>query len=284
MPRVELRGGELDGLSLHYLVEGGGGQPVILVHGLGGFAEYWRETIPALAVRSTVYALDLPGFGRSAKPRVPYGPIYLAGALRAFMESLGIGQASIVGHSLGGAVAVTFALMHPLRIDRLALLGAVVPGFTYRLSWLPRLALVPGLGEALAACRSPRAVKACLARCFYAPSRAELDFLVDSFSAERMNAAARAAVLACARGLRTECVERRADYQRALATLEMPVLMIHGRQDRVVPATHCAEVTSGLPRATVRWIDRCGHFPHLEHPSLVNGWLDEFLAGRTAPR
>jgi pimeloyl-ACP methyl ester carboxylesterase len=284
MPRVELRGGEFDGTALHYLVEGGGGPAVVLVHGLGGFAEYWRETIPALAARTTVYALDLPGFGRSAKPPAPYGPMYLASALRAFMDTVGIGQASVVGHSLGATVAVTLALLHPLRVERLALLGAVVPGFTYRLAWLPRLALLPGVGEVLATCRSARLVKACIARCFYAPSRADVDFLVDSFADERLSPAARAAVLECARRLQNECSQRHADYQRALATLEAPVLLIHGRQDPVVPAAHCAEAAAGLPRATVRWVDRCGHFPHLEHPSVVNGWLDEFLAGRTAPR
>src|SRR5438552_17469026 len=71
MPELRLRGGEVDGLDLHYLVEGRG-PAVVLVHGLGGFAESWRHTLRGLAARTTVYALDLPGFGASAKPRTRY--------------------------------------------------------------------------------------------------------------------------------------------------------------------------------------------------------------------
>src|SRR5438309_2015893 len=137
MPELELRGGEVDGLSLHYVVEGRG-PAVILVHGLGGFAESWRHNIPALVGRATVYAVDLPGFGRSAKPRGRYGLDYFARALHGFMETLGIEQASLVGHSLGGAACLTYALTHPTRVDRLALIGALVPGFSYRLSWRGR--------------------------------------------------------------------------------------------------------------------------------------------------
>src|SRR2546428_5222763 len=71
MPELQLRGGEVDGLRLNYVVEGRG-PAVILVHGLGGFAESWRHNIRPLAGRATVYALDLPGFGDSAKPRTRY--------------------------------------------------------------------------------------------------------------------------------------------------------------------------------------------------------------------
>src|SRR2546422_742701 len=73
MPELRLRGGEVDGLDLHYLVEGRG-PAVVLVHGLGGFAESWRHTLRGLAARTTVYALDLPGFGASAKPRTRAAP------------------------------------------------------------------------------------------------------------------------------------------------------------------------------------------------------------------
>src|SRR2546422_9468247 len=127
MPELRLRGGEVDGLDLHYLVEGRG-PAVVLVHGLGGFAESWRHTLRGLAARTTVYALDLPGFGASAKPRTRYRLPYFAGALHGFMEALGIQGASLVGHSLGAAVAVTYAVTHPARGDRLAPRGGGRPG------------------------------------------------------------------------------------------------------------------------------------------------------------
>src|SRR5437773_4459871 len=99
MPELRLRGGEVDGLDLHYIVAGRG-PAVVLVHGLGGFAESWRHTTRALADRTTVYALDLPGFGASAKPPARYRLSYFASALHGFMEVLGIREASLVGHSL----------------------------------------------------------------------------------------------------------------------------------------------------------------------------------------
>src|SRR5204862_7774940 len=108
MPELRLRGGEVDGLDLHYLVEGRG-PAVVLVHGLGGFAESWRHTLRGLAGRTTVYALDLPGFGASAKHRARYRLPSFAGALPGFMGALGIRDASLGGHSLCAAAPVAYS-------------------------------------------------------------------------------------------------------------------------------------------------------------------------------
>src|SRR5881227_2735484 len=108
MPQLRLRGGEVDGLALNYLVEGRG-PAVVLVHGLGGFAESWRHNVPSLAARATVYAVDLPGFGRSGKPSAGYSLAYFTRALYAFLDAVGVTQ--------------------PARVERLALLSGCVPGF-----------------------------------------------------------------------------------------------------------------------------------------------------------
>lgn len=283
MPEVRLRGGEVDGLDLHYVVEGRG-PAVVLVHGLGGFAESWRHNLVPLARLATVYALDLPGFGGSAKPRTHYRLAYFARALHGFLEALGLPRVSLVGHSLGAAVAVTHALTHPARVDRLALIGGVVPGFSFRPSWVYRLVALPGVGEVLALAASARLVKAALARCFHRPLREEVDFFVDHAYAARTSPAARQAYLATLRHAGRDFEAQRVAYRRALATLELPILLIHGREDPVVPAAHCAEVAEALPGAAVRWVDACGHFPQIEHAAPVNGWLAEFLAARPAPR
>jgi pimeloyl-ACP methyl ester carboxylesterase len=283
MPELTLRGGEVDGLALHYTVDGRG-PAVVLVHGLGGFAESWRHTVEALAPRATVLAVDLPGFGRSAKPPTRYDLGYFARALHGFLNAVGLAQASLVGHSLGSAVAVTYALTHPSRVERLALVAALVPGFSFRMSWGQRLAVLPVVGEALCLCGSAPLYKAAVARCFHAPQPGEVDFLVEHDYRERTRPEARAAWLSTARHLRADFVDRRADYRRALATLDLPVLLVHGRQDPAVPPRHASEAGAGFPRAAVRWVDACGHFPHLEHPQAVNGWLAEFLVGRPAPR
>jgi len=285
MPELRLSGGDVDGLLVNYLVEGPArGPAVVLVHGLGGFAETWRRNIAPLAERATVYALDLPGFGRSGKPRARYGLTFFARAVHGVMDALRIPHASLVGHSLGGAVAMTYALIHPTRVERLALIAAVVPGFSYRPSWIYRTLMLPGVGEALALCGSARVYKAALARCFHRVVQDEIDFFVEGFYAERTAWMARAAYLSTLREVRRDFEIRAADYRRVMASLASPVLLIQGRQDPVVPAAHCEDIAGGVPRATVRWLDECGHFPQIEHPQVVNDLLAEFVAGRPAPR
>ena len=283
MPDVTLRGGEVDGLRLHYVVEGRG-PAVVLLHGLGGFAQSWRHTIDALASRATVFALDLPGFGRSAKPRRIYRLGYFARALHGFLDAMGVGQASLVGHSLGGSVAVTYALTHPVRVERVALVAGLVPGFTFRMSWAYRLVTTPMLGEALALCGRAPVYKAAVARCFRVPRPAEVDYLIEHDYAIRTGPEARAAWLATARHIRADFVDHRVDYRRAIGTLDLPLLLVHGRQDPAVSSQHATEAAAGFPRAVLRWVDDCGHFPHLEHARTVNGWLAEFVVGRPAPR
>jgi len=283
MPEVRLAGGPLDGLAIHYVVAGRG-PAAVLIHGLGGFAESWRRTIDALAGRATVYALDLPGFGRSAKPAAPYDLAYFAAVVGGFLDAVGISQAALVGHSLGGAIAVTYALVHPPRVERLALIGAVVPGVTYRLSRAYRLLALPGVGEALALCGCAPLYRAALKRCFHQPDRREVDFLVESSYAARTGWDARSAYLTTLRRVRGDFEHRGQDYRRALWTLDQPILLIHGRQDPVVPVEHCREVGVALSRAAVRWVDACGHFPQIEHAQAVNDWLGEFVVGRPAAR
>lgn len=283
MSEVRLQGGSIDGLAVNY-VRQGRGPTVVLLHGLGGFAESWRRTLDALAARADVLALDLPGFGLSAKPRSPYGLEFFVRALRGFLDAAGVGQVSLVGHSLGGAVAVTYALTHPARVERLALVAGLVPGFNFRMSWAYRLVALPGVGEALGLCGRAPIYKAAIARCFHVARPDDVDFLIDHDYAIRTGAEARAAWLATARHIRTDFVDHRADYRRAIATLDLPVLLVHGRQDPAVSAQHATEAAVGFPRAALRWVDGCGHFPHLEHAPVVNGWLAEFVVGRPAPR
>jgi pimeloyl-ACP methyl ester carboxylesterase len=159
-----------------------------------------------------------------------------------------------------------------------------VPGFAFRLSWGHRLIALPVVGEALALCGRAPLYKAAIARCFHVARPADVDFLIEHDYAIRTGAEARAAWLATARHIRTDFIDHRADYRRAITTLDLPMLLVHGRQDPAVSAQHVVDAAAGFPRAALRWVDRCGHFPHLEHPQAVNAWLAEFLIGRPAPR
>jgi pimeloyl-ACP methyl ester carboxylesterase len=111
---------EVDGLAIHYWVAGSG-PPLILLHGLGESAHDWRWVIPAFALTYRVYALDMPGSGESAKPAVNYTPAYLTRMVIGFLDALGIGPALMIGHSLGGLIALRLAVYQPERVRALVL-------------------------------------------------------------------------------------------------------------------------------------------------------------------
>ena len=276
MSELTLRGGELDGLRLHYVVEGSG-PPVILVHGLGGFAESWRHNLPELGRHASAYALDLPGFGQSGKPLREYSLSFFVAALEGFRATLELTRPTLVGHSLGGAVIAAYALAHPAKVERLILLGAVVPGFDYRPSWVYRLLTARGIGELLAEMLWPGALRAALARCFFEPVAAEVDFLVRSNYSARTSPEGRAAFLATLRDVRDDFLRDAERYRERLSALELPVLSIHGLRDPVVPPAHARTVARALPNAELRWLDRCGHFSQIEHAAIVNEWITEFI-------
>ena len=276
MPEIRLTGGELDGLLLHYLEEGRG-PAAVLIHGLGGFAESWRHNIPGLARHGRVIALDLPGSGRSGKPRRAYTLEFLAQALDGLLRALSVDRVRLVGHSLGGAVAVRYALDHPGRVERLALLGAAVPGFDLRPSWIYRTLSLPGLGEVLSSLITRRICATALERCFARPDTEEIRFFVEHEYAARASREARAAYLSLLRSVEADFRLDAEGYRTALRHLGRGVLVVHGRQDRVVPLGHARQVAEGLGVTQPHWLDGCGHFPQIEHASAVNTYLSSFL-------
>jgi pimeloyl-ACP methyl ester carboxylesterase len=273
---IRLKGGELDGLLLHYLEEGRG-PATALIHGLGGFAESWRHNIPELARHGRVIALDLPGSGRSAKPRRAYTLEFLARSLDRLLDALGVDRVRLVGHSLGGAVAARYALDHPGRVERLALLGAAVPGFDLRPSWIYRTLSLPGLGEVLSSLITRRICAAALERCFAHPEVEEIRFFVEHEYAARASRAGRAAYLSLLRSVEADFTLGTNAYRAALSGLGRGVLVVHGLQDRVIPLAHARQVAEGLGVAQPRWLDSCGHFPQIEHAAAVNAFLKNFL-------
>jgi len=276
VPEIRLTGGDLDGLQLHYVDEGQG-PATVLIHGLGGFAESWRHNVPELARHGRVIALDLPGAGRSGKPRRAYTLEFLAQALDRLLHTLGVDRVHLVGHSLGGAVAARYTLDHPGRVERLALLGAAVPGFDLRPSWVYRTLSLPGLGEILSRLITRGICTTALARCFDRPDPDEIRFFVDHEFAARSCSEGRAAYLSLLRSVTDDFTLGADAYRAALSHLGRGVLVVHGLQDRVIPLAHARQVAEGLGVAQPRWLDRCGHFPQIEHAEVVNTYLRDFL-------
>ena len=279
MPHVTIKLGEPDGvaLRLNYLVEGSG-PPVILVHGLGGFAESWRHNLSALGRWFTTYAIDLPGFGQSDKPRVSYRLPFFARVLDNFAETLQLEKPSLVGHSLGGAIVVAYVVANRWNVGRVALIAPVVPGFGYRPPLLYQLAVIPGLGELGAACASHRLIRWSVARCFVSPNQDdEVDFLVDNGYELRRNAAGRYAYLSMLREVGKDFRLSGAFYRDHLETLDLPILLVHGREDPVVRHSHSEAIARRLRRGRLESLVDCGHFPQIEYAEQLNHSLIDFL-------
>src|SRR5918999_355962 len=156
-PRVEGKGAELRFRVVHGYRRAfrmaGAGPPVVLVHGIGDSSATWKPVLPALAKRHLVIAPDLLGHGSSDKPRADYSVAAYANGVRDLLGVLGVERATLVGHSLGGGVAMQFAYQFPERTDRLILVSA--GGVGREVNPVLRAVSLPGADLLLSTLRLP---------------------------------------------------------------------------------------------------------------------------------
>lgn len=260
-----------------YWALGDGGMPVILIHGLGGSVENWMRNIHALARDRRVYAVDLVGSGRSGKPDVAYSFEHFARFINGFMTSLGVHRASLVGHSLGGAIVLTYAIQFSEKVDKLVLVSCgglgrnICPRF--------RLASVPFIGEWLTR-PSREGVARSLRECFHDPALISEDLIEMKHEIAGLPRAQEAYLsmvrtLGSLRGLHDDVVRPVVDN---LHTISAPALIVWGRQDRILPLAHAHAAKERIPNAQLRILDSCGHLPQVECPEAFNALVSKFLA------
>ena len=282
MPQAESRTRDLtpdghDPVSVNYL-QAGEGPPVVLLHGIGLDAANvsWRHTIPALAGHRTVYALDLPGHGDSDKPRTRYTTDYFVDVLDAFLSDLGLDSAPLVGVSMGGAVALGYALDRRTP-ERLALLDSYgLGGDAY---WRPAATGVlwtPGLGQHLwsGVGSSKTSVRSSVASLVGGtPSEA---LVGDVYEAVQD----RGTVRAMRSWQRSEFQPTglKTDHSARLEELDVPALLIHGADDPLLPPSWSRAAHHHLPNSDLHVLSGVGHWPTRERPEEVNRLLASFLA------
>lgn len=261
-----------------------GGPVVVLVHGIASRASQWEQVMQILGETCHVIAPDLLGHGRSAKPRGDYSLGAHACGIRDLMAGLGHDRVSLVGHSLGGGIALQYAYQFPERVERLALVcsgglgkevsiflrAATLPGSEYVIpllasSWVRgaglkghellgklKLSLPPGLQE-----------------CFVG-----LGSLGDSQT--------RAAFVHTARSVLDPAGQRVDARDRLYLASDLPLFLVWGRKDGIIPVAHGEELARSVPGTRLEVFEQSGHFPHLTEPSRLAGVLAQWTR-TTAP-
>jgi pimeloyl-ACP methyl ester carboxylesterase len=257
-------------------VEAGTGDPVLLIHGLGATKASFLPTLGALARTHRAIALDLPGFGDSAKPLLaPYDAPFFARAVLALIDELGADRVDLVGNSMGGRVAIEVGLEHPDRVGRLVLLAPSLAWLRTR-RWAAALRLVPphlGLIQP-----TPRAVVEKIVRNVVPGSESEWTAAgIDEFLRSYLTPRGRAAFYAAARNIYLEEPYGREGFWTRLPSLEPEALFVWGRKDPLVPIGFERHVRDALPRSLHLELEG-GHVPQLENPGVTHRAMAQFLA------
>jgi pimeloyl-ACP methyl ester carboxylesterase len=283
-----VRGGyvRIGGLQVHHVYGGEGSPPVLFVHGLGssGYLE-WRFNLPVLARSREVFALDLPGFGRSDQPPDGYGVPLFADVVEGYIRSRGV-RPVLVGTSMGGRVALEVALRHPESLAKLVLvnsLGVVRPNVQlfYPLVFVPRVgeAVLAVMREALHRL-PPAAIQRWARRFVRDPADVErvLDetFLAGMREMHATDGYARA-YASTVRALADSQARGTGRLLARLAATGLPILLIWGERDRLLPVERAREAVRALPGARLEVIQGAGHTPQAERPDRFNQVLEDFL-------
>ncbi|KWW97605.1 2-hydroxy-6-oxo-2,4-heptadienoate hydrolase [Carbonactinospora thermoautotrophica] len=264
------------GIRTNYL-EAGSGPPVVLVHGSGpGVSAYanWRLTMPALAERFRVLAPDMVGFGYTERPAgLRYDTETWTDHLVGFLDALGLARVNLVGNSFGGAIALRVAARHPDRVDRLVLMGSVGVSFP----------ITPGLDAVWGYQPSLENMRRLLD--IFAYSR---ELVTDELAEVRYRASIQPgfheSYSAMFPAPRQRWVDALATPEEEIAALPHETLLIHGRDDQVIPMEVSLRLLRLIGNARLHVFGRCGHWTQIERGEEFNRLLVDFLDRPSARR
>jgi len=264
------------GLKINYY-EAGQGPPIILLHGFGGCAYSWRFLAPALAQDHRVYTIDLKGFGLSDKPQDGhYAVSDQADIVAAFIRNQNLHDLVMMGHSMGGAVTLMTYLKvrqdQPARVQSLVLIDSA--GYPQKLPWFVWLAKAPMLASVAGQAVSPRlAAFLVLKKCYYDDDKITEE-QIDTYAYYGSLPGAREAVVQTAKQIVPDNVDALvAQYK----TISVPVLVIWGEADEVVPLEVGKKFKRDIPDSQLAVLPRCGHMPPEEDPGPTTRLVKEFL-------
>jgi pimeloyl-ACP methyl ester carboxylesterase len=268
-PRFET----LDGLRVRY-VRAGSGSPLVLLHGFASSIFSWKDVIGPLARAHDVVALDLPGFGASDQP-ADLSYEHFPRAVLGLLDRLGVQRATLVGSSMGGAVAVLLAARAPARVERLVLIDAA--GFNLAPADRPAVVRLVSSRAAPLLERLPlrrAATRLALRQVFHD------DALVTEERVEEYLAPlARPGTLASLRSLTLSRAASAPEFEALARSVRAPTLILWGREDVWIPVAHADRFAAAIPGARKVVLENCGHLPQEERPADVVRLIEEFAAG-----
>jgi pimeloyl-ACP methyl ester carboxylesterase len=277
----------LHGHRIAYRVAGDPDLPVlVLIHGITSSSATWDPVIPALAEHAHVIAPDLLGHGDSDKPRGDYSLGAFASGLRDMLEHLGHERVTIVGHSLGGGVAMQLAYQHPEYCEQLVLVSS--GGLGREVSWALRAATLPGadLVLPLIANTHVRTAGTAAGRLIRALSITLRPSMVEMARgyASLADSPARSAFVHTLRSVVEPGGQRVDAGDRHYLAGARPTLIVWGAQDPVIPLAHAHAAQQALPGSVLEVFEQSLHFPHMDEPARFARVLLAFLAtGRPIP-
>ncbi|MDX6742628.1 alpha/beta fold hydrolase [Actinocorallia sp. A-T 12471] len=281
---VDLRFREVHGYRRAFRMAGRG-PALLLVHGIADSSETWLPVIEDLARTHTVIAPDLLGHGESDKPRADYAVAAYACGMRDLLTVLGIDRVSVVGHSLGGGVAMQFAYQFPERCERLVLVSSAGMGPEVHPAF--RLATVPGAATTLALMSASPVRQAVLAaepvlrRLGGIGLGPDLAYVLSRY-ALFASPKARRAFLRTIRAAADVSGQAITMLDRSYLAADLPTLVVWGDRDAIIPPSHAEIAGAALPGSRLEVFEGAGHFPHRHDPARFVKVLTEFL-GSTPP-
>jgi pimeloyl-ACP methyl ester carboxylesterase len=262
-------------------IKAGSGPAVLLIHGIGDSADSWLDIIPALARDYTVIAPDLLGHGQSDKPRADYSIAAYANAMRDLLAVLDVERVTVVGHSLGGGVAMQFAYQFPERCERICLIST--GGVAHEVTPLLRFASAPNADLVLPLIGTPTA--RLLGRLTFGVLQAlNTNLGLDAHHLMRVfdalpDASARRAFVRTLRAAVDWKGQAITMLDRCYLTQGMPTLLVWGARDAVIPVAHAHKAHGAMPGSQLEVFPDVGHFPHKDDPERFIRLFRAFYAG-----
>jgi pimeloyl-ACP methyl ester carboxylesterase len=262
-PHLDMKTTEVFGQKIRYHESGSGEKTVILLHGLGGYADMWAANVPAFAAKYHVFAPDQVGFGSSDKPFLNYRVQTMVDFLDGFYRAVNTQRATLIGNSLGGWIAAAYALAHPDKVERLVLVDSVglASANTSRDALL-------GLNPS-----SVAGMRAVLELIFYNKAMITDAFAEQAFAGHMRNNDGYTI------NAFIDSIQKREDLlDGRLGSIRTPTLVIWGAQDALTPISMGNAFHEGISGSAMATLDKCGHVPQAECSDRFNDAVLQWLA------